>query len=86
MDKVEDSNKVSILHRRYCAIARSHQCIPEDGTELKKRLRNEAILKINDVFETSKVTLICDKDLMEISTDQFPTVQQWETLVACLLL
>ena len=83
------------LRRRYCAITRSHRCdsywidtarIPEDDTELKKRLHTEAILKINDVFETSKVTLVCDKDLMEISTGQRPTVQQWKTLIACLLL
>ncbi len=58
------------LHRRYVSIARSlgcdsywmdTPCIPEDH-----KLRREAIENINKVFEESKVTLICDKDLMDI--------------------
>ena len=60
----------SCLHRRYRAIARSLDCnsywldaacIPDD-----RALRNEAIMKINQVFEDSKVTLICDRDIMSI--------------------
>lgn len=30
------------------------------------QLRAESIAKINDVFAQSKVTLVCDRDLMEI--------------------
>ncbi|KAL8719912.1 MAG: hypothetical protein Q9225_003141 [Loekoesia sp. 1 TL-2023] len=36
-------------------------CIPEDY-----KLRREAILKINEIFENSKATLVCDRDLMSI--------------------
>ncbi|KAL6712940.1 hypothetical protein ACLMJK_009495 [Lecanora helva] len=58
------------LHRRYTSIAKSlgcdsywmdTPCIPEDH-----RLRREAIMKINEIFEQSKATLICDRDLMDI--------------------
>ena len=58
------------LHRRYISIAKSLECdsywmdtpcIPEDH-----KLRAESISKINEVFEQSKATLICDKDLMDI--------------------
>ena len=58
------------LHRKYVSIARSLHCdsywmdtpcIPEDH-----KLRREAIENINYVFEQSKVTLVCDKDLMNI--------------------
>ncbi|KAI4175956.1 MAG: hypothetical protein LQ343_001238 [Gyalolechia ehrenbergii] len=36
-------------------------CIPEDH-----KLRREAIRKINEIFENSKATLVCDRDLMSI--------------------
>ena len=58
------------LHRRYVSIAVSlgcdsywmdTPCIPEDH-----KLRREAIENINYVFEQSKATLVCDKDLMDI--------------------
>ena len=58
------------LHRRYVSIATSlgcdsywmdTPCIPEDH-----KLRREAIENINFVFEQSKATIVCDKDLMEI--------------------
>lgn len=58
------------LHRRYVSIARSlgcdsywmdTPCIPEDH-----KLRREAIENINYIFERSKATLVCDKDLMDI--------------------
>ena len=58
------------LHRRYCLLAKSlgctsywinSTCIPDE-----ENLRSEAIRGINDVFTSSKVTLVCDKDLMEI--------------------
>lgn len=59
------------LHRRYVSIAKSlgcdsywmdTPCIPEDH-----KLRREAIENINKVFEQSKATVVCDKDLMEIN-------------------
>lgn len=58
------------LHRRYVSVARSlgcdsywmdTPCIPEDH-----KLRREAIENINHVFEQSKATVVCDKDLMDI--------------------
>lgn len=58
------------LHRRYISIAKllgctsywmDTPCIPEDH-----ELRAESISKINEVFMQSKVTLVCDRDLMEI--------------------
>ncbi|MCJ1425988.1 hypothetical protein MMC29_003889 [Sticta canariensis] len=58
------------LHRRYISIAKvlgctsywmDTPCIPEDH-----ELRQESISKINEVFMQSKVTLVCDRDLMEI--------------------
>ena len=61
------------LHRRYIAIAQSlgcssywmdSPCIPEDH-----QLRQEAIVKINEVFEMSKATVVYDRDLTEISVE-----------------
>lgn len=65
------------LHRRYVSIANSlgcdsywmdTPCIPEDHS-----LRREAIGKINEIFEYSKVTLVCDKDLMAIDASHITT-------------
>lgn len=59
------------LHRRYISIARSLNCdsywmdtpcIPEDH-----QLRREAIMNINQVFDNSRATVICDRDLMNIN-------------------
>jgi len=56
------------LHRRYSDIAKTigcdsywmdTPCIPEDEV-----LRSEAIRGINEVFSHSKITLVCDADLM----------------------
>lgn len=58
------------LHNRYCRIARVYgcdsywmdtPCIPTDHV-----LRKEAINEINDIFYASKMTLVCDMDLIEI--------------------
>ena len=60
----------SCLHLRYIVIAKSFgsdsywmdiPCIPDDH-----ELRDESISKINDVFTQSKVTLVCDRDLIQI--------------------
>ncbi|KAL5340159.1 hypothetical protein BJX70DRAFT_361701 [Aspergillus crustosus] len=78
------------LHRRYETLARSlgctsywmdTPCIPTDDT-----LRDEAIGQINDNFTSSKVTLLVDRDLMEI--DIHPLTLEAEeailsTLVVC---
>lgn len=65
------------LHRRYISIANTlgcdsywmdTPCIPEDHI-----LRQEAIEKINNVFEHSKVTLVCDRDLMAIDASHVTT-------------
>lgn len=59
------------LHRRYVSLAKSlgcdsywmdTPCIPNDHV-----LRDEAIQNINSVFENSKATLVCDRDLMDIN-------------------
>ncbi|PTB68392.1 hypothetical protein BBK36DRAFT_1158061 [Trichoderma citrinoviride] len=60
----------SCLFRRYSRIARMYECesfwmdtpcIPSDHF-----LREEAIANINFIFAMSKLTLVCDKDLMAI--------------------
>jgi hypothetical protein len=78
------------LHRRYIDIARrlgcdsywmDTLCIPQDH-----QLRAEAIDKINEIFTRSKVTLVCDRDLMEIDVTNLsdePELQ--ESLLAALL-
>lgn len=77
------------LHHRYCRLAEDHGCdsywidtgcIPDD-----RILRIEAIRKINDVFQDSKITLICDKDLMEIDIPTTIDLGVWETIIATLL-
>ncbi|KAI9771959.1 MAG: hypothetical protein M1839_002592 [Geoglossum umbratile] len=78
----------SCLHRRYVSIARSFgcdsywmdtPCIPEDH-----QLRAESISKINEVFTSSKITLVCDKDLMEIDTSNL-TLRLRESILSALL-
>lgn len=78
------------LHRRYMSIAKllgctsywmDTPCIPEDH-----ELRAESISKINEVFMQSKVTLVCDRDLMEIDvTDLSINVREriLVTLIVC---
>ncbi|KAL9632444.1 MAG: hypothetical protein Q9164_005317 [Protoblastenia rupestris] len=72
------------LHRRYTSIAKSlgcdsywmdTPCIPEDH-----QLRKEAILNINKIFEQSRATLVCDRDLMSIDASNL-TIQVRETIV-----
>jgi hypothetical protein len=69
-DGAESTGFNSCLHQRYSDIARrlqSHSywidtaCIPQDH-----QLRREAISQINDIFATSRLTLVCDRDLMAI--------------------
>ena len=77
------------LHLRYVSIARSigcdsywmnTPCIPEDHD-----LRREAILQINTVFMISKMTLICDQDLMSIDVSSLTMKIQELILVVILV-
>ena len=72
------------LHQRYVSIAKTlgcdsywmdTPCIPEDH-----KLRREAIFKINEIFEHSKATLVCDRDLMSISATDL-SVRTRETIL-----
>ncbi|GIJ91947.1 hypothetical protein Asppvi_010922 [Aspergillus pseudoviridinutans] len=76
------------LHRRYTALARSFgctsywmdtPCIPTDD-----KLRDEAIAQINSNFINSKVTLLVDRDLMEIDINP-PTLQAKEAILATIV-
>ncbi|MCJ1233306.1 hypothetical protein MMC14_001261 [Varicellaria rhodocarpa] len=76
------------LHRRYCSLADQlgcdsywidSACIPND-----RALRKEAIATINEIFFTSKVTLICDQDLQTIEMSEAKLLH-FETLFATLL-
>lgn len=71
----EETSGMNIcLHHRYAAIAQKASCdsywmdtacIPEDD-----ELRSQAIRGINGVFMNSKITLVCDKDLMELDLSE----------------
>ena len=76
------------LHRRYVKIAEQlgcnsywwdSACIPEDHA-----LRLEAIRNINETFARSKVTLVCDRDLMEIDIANL-TLTMKESILATVL-
>ena len=51
-------------------------CIPTDHF-----LRREAIMNINKIFAESKATLVCDRDLMEISIDDNISVETYELIL-----
>lgn len=72
------------LHRRYVSIAEAlgcesywmdTPCIPNDHV-----LRAESISNINKVFEQSKVTLVCDRDIMDIDITNL-TIEIRESLL-----
>ncbi|KAI9686758.1 MAG: hypothetical protein M1822_002817 [Bathelium mastoideum] len=74
------------LHNRYSSIAKKYNCssywidtccIPTDETR-----RMEAIRGINGVFSTSRITLVCDRDIMCIDTK---SEHFMETVLATLL-
>ncbi|CAG8956649.1 hypothetical protein HYFRA_00011960 [Hymenoscyphus fraxineus] len=58
------------LHKRYIGLAKSHGCtsywIDSMCIPSSHELRTEAIGFINRIFATSKITLVCDKDLMAV--------------------
>lgn len=77
------------LHQRYCDIAvaldcdsywMDTTCIPNDH-----KLRREAIMQINGVFSSSRVVLICDRDLMKVDVEDFSTEIQESILAVTLL-
>jgi hypothetical protein len=76
------------LHRRYTALARSFgctsywmdtPCIPTDD-----ELRDEAIAQINSNFVNSKVTMLVDRDLMELDINPL-TLQAKEAILATIV-
>lgn len=78
------------LHDRYSTIARDlgcdsywidAACIPSDA-----ELRSAAIKTINPIFRNSKVTLICDKDIMEVDIAEPLSIDRLEIIVSVLLL
>ncbi|KAK1246305.1 hypothetical protein MKX08_000107 [Trichoderma sp. CBMAI-0020] len=78
------------LHDRYSAIARDlgcdsywidAACIPSDA-----ELRSAAIKTINPIFRNSKVTLICDQDIMEVDATEPLSIDRLEIIVSVLLL
>lgn len=54
-------------------------CIPEDH-----QLRTESIQRINEVFELSKLTVVCDRDLMESDIEHI-TLRLRESILAVIL-
>lgn len=85
------------LHKRFASIAKEKfgcesywmdtPCIPEDHA-----LRRESIACINDIFTTSKATLVCDIDLMDIDISSImqegttaSTIEIQESILATLL-
>ncbi|TFA99586.1 hypothetical protein CCMA1212_008471 [Trichoderma ghanense] len=80
----------SCLFRRYSRIAKTYgcdsfwmdtPCIPSDHF-----LRGEAIANINLIFATSKLTLVCDKDLMAIDFQEGKEIAAKEAIVSMILL
>ncbi|KAL4812184.1 hypothetical protein BDW67DRAFT_193799 [Aspergillus spinulosporus] len=78
----------SCLHRRYVTLARSlgctsywmdTPCVPTERT-----LRSECLGQINANFETSKVTLLVDRDIMEIDINP-RTLAAEEAILAALV-
>lgn len=78
----------SCLHRRYADLAckfgcssywMDTPCVPSETS-----LKNECIQHINEIFARSKVTLICDRDIMDININD-PCVEKLESLLATLL-
>jgi hypothetical protein len=80
----------SCLHRRYCRIARDYgctsywldtPCIPHE-----RQLREHAISQINRIFAESRITLICDRDLMSIKVTDAPLpISTSEKIISTLL-
>lgn len=75
----------SCMLRKYSAIAREHgcgsfwidsACIPDEV-----ELRKEAIRNINNIFQRAKITLVCDRDVIECTVHGENT-EDLETLLS----
>lgn len=86
--EIDESGLNYCLHHRYCLLALEKgcdsywidtACIPKDN-----ELRREAIGHINDTFRDSKLTLVCDKDIMAVDVEDL-TIETKETLLSVLL-
>ncbi|KAI1087663.1 hypothetical protein F5B19DRAFT_61354 [Rostrohypoxylon terebratum] len=75
-----DNGMNQCLHKRYSKLAKEMgcdsywmdtSCIPDDH-----KLRAKAIKDINPIFESSFVTLVCDKDLMELDISGFTRLKR----------
>jgi hypothetical protein len=76
------------LHARYVRLAQTlgcdsywmdTTCIPD-----QHQLRKEAVTQINDIFASSKVVLVCDRDLIEIDATNM-TLELQESILAAIL-
>ncbi|KAL2406386.1 hypothetical protein ABEF93_006132 [Exophiala dermatitidis] len=78
----------SCLHRRYSALASSLGCssywIDTAAIPSEKALRRECITNINQIFSTSKTTVVCDRDIMSVDISRI-TVEACEQILAALL-
>ncbi|KAF7115485.1 hypothetical protein CNMCM5793_002443 [Aspergillus hiratsukae] len=76
------------LHRRYTALARCFDCtsywMDTPCIPTNDELRDEAIGQINSNFINSKITLLVDRDLMEIDIHPL-TLQAEEAILATLV-
>jgi len=80
----------SCLHRRYCRIARENACtsywLDTPCIPHERQLREQAISQINRIFAQSRITLICDRDLMSIEVADGPlTTDTSERIISTLL-
>lgn len=86
--KNEGTGLNSCLHKRYAKIAISHGCdsywMDTPCIPTNHDLRRKAIKNINRVFENSKLTLVCDKDLMAIDVRN-PDLAVQESILATIL-
>jgi hypothetical protein len=73
------------FHERYVSIAAEYHCdsywmdtpcIPEAHD-----LRGEAIAMINSLFSQSKITVVCDRDLLETDVQELPLAKK-ESILA----
>lgn len=76
------------LQRRYADLARSFGCdsywMDTPCIPTEKRLRSECIGHINQIFAESRVTLMCDRDLMSIDISNL-TIGLRESILATVL-
>lgn len=76
------------LHRRYADLAISLGCdsywMDTPCIPTEKSLRTECIANINKIFAGSRVTLVCDRDVMSIDVSNM-TIELRESILATIL-